>query len=201
MTDMAEFPPEPPAGLLDRVAAGDERAFGELYGVYAGPVYTVAMRMLARADAAEEVLQEVCIKLLETVGCYRGDGPFWGWLRRLTVNQVLMRMRAEKARPELVAVDDPVGGDWHGATSGPDPARALDGRALAAALAELPTTSRVVVWLYDVEGWTHQEIAAAMGRSVSFSKSQLVRAHAKLRELLAEEVRDASGHGTTARTA
>ena len=51
----------------------------------------------------------------------------------------------------------------------------------------MPHAARVVVWLYDVEGYTHKEIAVLMGRSVSFSKSRLARAHAQLREILGEE--------------
>ena len=58
---------------------------------------------------------------------------------------------------------------------------------LEAALERLPETSRAVVWLHDVEGYTHEEIAGMMGKTVSFSKSQLARAHARLRRWLGEE--------------
>ncbi len=68
ITDMAsQFAPEPPAGLLDRAAAGEEAAFTELYRLYSTPVYTVAMRMLASREPAEEVLQEVFIELLRAL--------------------------------------------------------------------------------------------------------------------------------------
>jgi RNA polymerase sigma-70 factor (ECF subfamily) len=59
---------------------------------------------------------------------------------------------------------------------------------LEAALESLSETSRAVVWLHDVEGYTHEEIASMMGRTASFSKSQLARAHARLRRRLGEEV-------------
>jgi RNA polymerase sigma-70 factor (ECF subfamily) len=55
---------------------------------------------------------------------------------------------------------------------------------LERALASLPPTARAIVWMYEVEGYTHQEIARAFGRSLSFSKSQLARAHARLRTCL-----------------
>jgi len=58
---------------------------------------------------------------------------------------------------------------------------------LEAALERLPEVSRAVVWLHDVEGYTHEEIAAMMGKTPSFSKSQLARAHVKLRRWLGEE--------------
>jgi RNA polymerase sigma-70 factor (ECF subfamily) len=59
---------------------------------------------------------------------------------------------------------------------------------LETALESLSETSRAVVWLHDVEGYTHEEIAGMMGRTASFSKSQLARAHARLRRWLGEEV-------------
>jgi len=59
---------------------------------------------------------------------------------------------------------------------------------LEAALERLGETSRAVVWLHDVEGYTHDEIAAMMGKTASFSKSQLARAHVRLRVWLGEEV-------------
>jgi RNA polymerase sigma-70 factor (ECF subfamily) len=59
---------------------------------------------------------------------------------------------------------------------------------LERAFEQLSETSRVVVWLHDVEGFTHEEIAERMGRTVSFSKSQLARAHARLRRLLSPAV-------------
>ncbi len=196
MSDMAsQFPPEPPAGLLGRVRAGDDAAFEELYRLYASRAYTLALRMLDQREAAEEVLQEVFMDLTRALPGYRGDGPFWGWLRRMVVTKVLMRLRSERARPSLVAVDgqwlDQLGGAMADHSHG-----VLQARELQAALAMLPAVSRAVVWLYDVEGWTHQEIADAMGRTVSFSKSQLARAHQRLRELLTEESEDASGHPT-----
>ena len=171
--------PEPPFGLLDRVGAGDDAAFEAVYRLYAGPVFTVAARMLAQREAAEDVTQEVFIDLARALRSYRGDGPFWGWLRRIVVNKVLMRMRAERSRPTLVAwePDEHAGReDWSDST--------VLARDLEQALAALPPLTRAVVWLYDVEGWTHPEIAAAVGRSESFSKSQLSRAHQRLRGLL-----------------
>ena len=75
----------------------------------------------------------------------------------------------------------------HGVPRHPDTAMDLD-----AALAELPSVSRTVVWLHDVEGFTHKEIAALMGKTESFSKSQLSRAYRRLRPLLAVPGEDAA---------
>ncbi len=171
--------PEPPEGLLQRVNDGEEAAFEALYRLYSAPAFTVAVRMLGQREAAEDVLQEVFLDLTRTLRSYRGDGPFWGWLRRLVVNRVLMRLRSERSRPTLVGWESDEHGEWA------EPR--LFARDLEQALAELPPLTRAVVWLHDVEGWTHQEIADAVGRSPSFSKSQLSRAHLRLRALLAND--------------
>ncbi len=70
----------------------------------------------------------------------------------------------------------------HGVSARPDDAMDLD-----AALANLPSVSRAVVWLHDVEGFTHKEIAQFMGKTESFSKSQLSRAYQRLRPMLQVE--------------
>ena len=97
-----------------------------------------------------------------------------------------------------------LGEDWHDVTEGdalshgisrhPDDALDLD-----AALASLPEVTRVVVWLHDVEGYTHKEIADLMGKTESFSKSQLSRAYQRLRPMLETEGRSAAPEGATVR--
>jgi RNA polymerase sigma-70 factor (ECF subfamily) len=79
----------------------------------------------------------------------------------------------------------------HGVSRHPDEAMDLD-----AAMANLPEVSRVVVWLHDVEGFTHKEIAALMGRTESFSKSQLSRAYQRLRPMLEVPGSDATEGAT-----
>jgi RNA polymerase sigma factor (sigma-70 family) len=176
---------EPDPALLERAATGDAAALAELYRGFARPVYTLALRMLASRESAEDVLQDVFVALPDALRQFRGDGPFWAWLRRAAVTRVLMRLRAERARPWLAdwwrGNDHADLADEHAAGAGE---LLLMGRDLESALARLPAESRAVVWLHDVEGWTHREIAAAMGRTASYSKSQLARAHARLRALL-----------------
>ena len=78
----------------------------------------------------------------------------------------------------------------HGISRHPDDAIDLD-----AALANLPSVSRTVVWLHDVEGFTHKEIAAFMGKTESFSKSQLSRAYQHLKPML-EDSQESIGAGS-----
>jgi RNA polymerase sigma-70 factor (ECF subfamily) len=74
------------------------------------------------------------------------------------------------------------------------PPRAADAAILGQALGQLPGATRSVIWLYHAEGYTHEEIAGAMGKSVSFSKSQLARGTRKLRSLLHLDT-EALAHG------
>lgn len=155
---------------------GETRACEAIYRRFERPVYSLALRLCGGRDDALDVLQDSFIHAFERLDQFRGDSPFWPWLKQVTVTQALMRLRREK-RFRL----------WQRASREPEPEAAAptgESRALSEALADLPDTSRAVVWLYDVEGYTHAEIAEMMGRSVSFSKSQLARAHARLRARL-----------------
>lgn len=181
----SHFAQETDPAVLDRARRGDMDAHAALYRQFAAPVYTLALRMLGRRESAEEVVQDTFVELIRSLGQFRGEAPFWGWLRRLAVSKALMRLRADRSGPPV----EPPRGD-RGALDWPDPdaaaatERAVRCAEIERALAQLPPASRAVVWLHDVEGWTHAEIAAAMERTVSFSKSQLARAHARLRALL-----------------
>jgi RNA polymerase sigma-70 factor (ECF subfamily) len=103
----------------------------------------------------------------------------WGWIRQIAASKALMRIRREQVRAADELHDDMLGRNG--------PAGAVGaGIDLERAFEELSETSRAVVWLHDVEGYTHEEIAELMGKTVSFSKSQLARAHARLRRKLGE---------------
>lgn len=172
-------------GLLQRARRGDMAAHGALYRQYSVPVYTLALRMLGRVDAAEEVVQDTFVELIHALPKFRGEAPFGAWLKRIAASKALMRLRRERGSPVVSAdaMDD-------GEIEWPDPSmldpgeRAQRLAEIDAALEQLPALSRAVLWLHDVEGWTHREIAASMQRTTSFSKSQLSRARARMRQLL-----------------
>jgi RNA polymerase sigma factor (sigma-70 family) len=166
-----------PDVLVARAQAGDEEALGALYRAFETPVYNLVRRMLRNAEDAEDVLQETFLEVVRSVRQYRGDGHLWGWIRRIAASKALMRIRREQIRAADSLEEDPPG------RPGTHVAANLD---LERAFEHLSETSRSVVWLHDVEGYTHEEIAELMGRSVSFSKSQLARAHARLRRVLGE---------------
>ncbi len=157
--------------------AGGRAALATVYAACADAVYTLIRRLVRRPAVAEDLLQETFADVLEHIADFEGRSPLPMWIRTIAVRRSLMYLRSPwhrsldwlEARPELVPA---VPGE-----SG----RVESGRDLETALMTLPGLTRAVVWLHDVEGYTHQEIADGLGRSVGFSKSQLSRAHARLR--------------------
>jgi RNA polymerase sigma factor (sigma-70 family) len=164
--------------LLARARTGDPEAFEGLYRAFESPVYNLARRICRTAEDAEDVMQETFFEVCRSIGQFRGQGSLWGWIRTIAASKALMRLRRNKYRDTDELHDEVV------AHRREDTALRMD---LEAALERLSETSRAVVWLHDVEGYTHEEIAAMMGKTVSFSKSQLARAHARLKLWLGEE--------------
>ncbi|HJQ65078.1 MAG TPA: sigma-70 family RNA polymerase sigma factor [Gemmatimonadales bacterium] len=164
--------------LVARAKAGDLEALEALYRAFETPVYNLARRMCRTSEDAEDVLQETFLEVVRSIKSYRGEGHLWGWVRRIAASKALMRLRHEKLRATDELHDESAGGPPASVGTRIDLERAFD---------QLSETSRAVVWLHDVEGFTHEEIAEQMGRTVSFSKSQLARAHARLRRLLVVE--------------
>ena len=191
----SSFAIDVPASLVARVREGDHAAFEQLYRRFERPVFTLALRMCGDRSEADEVLQDTMLKVYSAIGGFRGDGgsPFWGWLRQVAVNEALMRLRRGR---RLAAELDGSDADDLAEDHAPPPPAAADAALLQRALAQLPATTRGVLWLYHAEGYTHEEIAGAMQRSVSFSKSQLARGTRRLRALLQV---DAHATGSTPR--
>ena len=181
MAGFADCKPGP--AMLARARRGDMKAHEVLYASYGGPVYTLAARILADPVLAEEVLQDTCIEVIRHVAEFRNDAAFGGWVKRIATNKALAHLRSAWHRKSESLSPGPETDVPAWEPAGPDDpaARVADRESLERALQTLPPTARAVVWLYDVEGYSHQEIAALMGRTVSFSKSRLSRAHEQLR--------------------
>ena len=164
--------------VVSRARAGDTEALGELFRAFEVPVYNLARRICRTTEDAEDVLQETFFEVCRSIRSYREEGSLWGWIRTIAASKALMRLRRNKYRETDELHEEVVG------RKRDDTHLRMD---LEAALERLPEVSRAVVWLHDVEGYTHDEIAGMMGKTPSFSKSQLARAHARLRRWLGEE--------------
>jgi RNA polymerase sigma-70 factor (ECF subfamily) len=184
--------------IVRRAAQGDVRAHEVIYRAFGSPVYSVCLRFTRVPAHAEDLLQETFMEVIRSIGGFRGDAPIGIWIRRIAVSKALMFLRsAWHSRGQ--SLDD----DWDELTasradiSAAQSEEAID---LDAALANLPPVSRAVVWLHDVEGFTHKEIAALMGKTESFSKSQLSRAYQRLRPMLEAELAASPGQASLGAT-
>ena len=182
MSKFADIQIDP--GIVKRAAKGDARAHEIIYRAFATPVYSICLRFTKVPAHAEDLVQETFIEVMRSIARFRGEASLGSWIRRIAVSKALMFLRSAWTKRSQSLADD-----WHDVTEGavgnhgvsghPDDAMDLD-----AALASLSDVARAVVWLHDVEGFTHKEIAGLMGKTESFSKSQLSRAYLRLRPML-----------------
>ena len=162
---------------LARARRGDHAACERIYRDFQTPAFSVAYRICQCPETAQEITQEAFITAFRKIRQFRGDAPFWGWLRRVVVNHAISTLR-RAPRGDAVTLQEhhanvPSQADRIGA--------AMD---LETALACLDADDRAIIWLHDVEGYSHQEIAGFFNKTESFSKTRLSRARARLRTLL-----------------
>jgi RNA polymerase sigma factor (sigma-70 family) len=160
-------------------AQGDTQAFERVYHAHLGRVFNLARRM-AGPEAADEVAQDVFVRVWQKLHTFRGESSFSTWLHRLAVNVIVERFRAlGTARDRFLADSEETLERLPG--SGLAPLRYDSRIDLDAALKRLPPGARTVFVLHDVEGYRHDEIGKILGVSVGTSKSQLHRARMTLR--------------------
>ena len=168
--------------LLRRACAGEEAAQAAVYTATAPATFALIRRLMANRAVAEDVFQDTMMALFQRLPEFRGEAPLGAWLRQIAVSKCLMFLRSPWHRARLQLGNEGEPNSVHGLGALVTPAPAVEGLDIERALTSLSPTARAVVWLYDVEGYSHEEIARYFGRSISFSKSQLARAHVKLRE-------------------
>ncbi|MEJ7809304.1 MAG: sigma-70 family RNA polymerase sigma factor [Gemmatimonadaceae bacterium] len=168
--------------LIARVLAGDRVAGRELYDAHAPRVYRLTFRLAGDAELAQEFTQETFIRAFGQLARFRGDAAFSTWIHRIAVSVTFNGMRKVKRFREREAdltEAAPLGAMPRDA----DP----DLRArLADAIDALPEAYRTTVVMHDMEGYTHAEIASALGVPEGTCKSRLSWARARLREALAD---------------
>ena len=179
MHDVTEANPEE-AAWIRRARRGDDQAFALLYRAHAKAIHALAYRLTGNAAAAEDVTQETFLKMFGFLSGLRSDTPLRPWLKRVAANAAIDRLRRDQRFTFDVQEES-----W--AYEGTD---AADHAEVPALLRRLPPVARTLVWLHEMEGWSHPEIAVRFGRSQSWSKSILSRALNKLRE----DIEAGNGH-------
>lgn len=164
--------------LVRLARQGDADAFRALYEAHVGRVFALCLRLSGERGQAEELTQDVFVRVWEQLNSFRGDSAFGTWLHRVAVNEVLGRFRARGRRSRHETAEDLDQLDPPAPRGGPPP---ID---LEAAIGRLPPGARQVFVLYDIEGFQHEEIATLTGIAIGTSKAQLHRARRLLRESL-----------------
>lgn len=165
--------------LVARAAAGDPGAERALYDAHVERVYRLAYRMAGDDEMARDITQDAFVRAFERLASFRHESAFSTWLHRIAVSVALNALDSAQRRGRReTALDDDLAAPERRAD--PD----LRER-LADAIDALPPGYRAVFVLHDIEGYTHEEIGAALGVRPGTSKAQLFHARARLRERLA----------------
>jgi RNA polymerase sigma-70 factor (ECF subfamily) len=162
--------------------AGNREAFGELVTRYVAQARRVARAVLRDAADADDAVQDAFLSALKNLGRYDPARPFGPWLLRIVANAATDRLRRRRVR-----AGEPIGAHLATNEAGPDRQadRAALSEALWAALATLPERQRLAVVLFDVEGYSHREIAETLGIPEGTVRSHVFHARRALREALA----------------
>lgn len=158
---------------------GDRMAFERLYRAHVDRVYSLCTRMLGDRGLAEEVTQDVFVRVWDKLPGFRGDSAFSTWLHRVAVNVTLSHRKSASVRGARAASDEELATPRYAQHSAVG-----DRLDLNAAIAGLPRGARTVFVLHDVEGFTHEEIGEQLGITQGGSKAQLHRARMLLRAAL-----------------
>jgi RNA polymerase sigma-70 factor, ECF subfamily len=189
---------EPSPELVRRAQAGDQQALTELIQGQQTYVYSIAMSIMHNPADAADMTQEAFVRLLRSLGTYRGETRFTTWLYRLVTNICLDGLR-RRGRPVESLDETQAGRDDDGGGLGErlvdldrwaQPDAQLDFKESAAAvrsaLARLPTAQRLALTLHYFQDMRYEEIAAAMNLPLNTVKSHIRRGKERMAALLAE---------------
>jgi RNA polymerase sigma-70 factor (ECF subfamily) len=196
--------------LIERLRTGDQLAVAELASDYGPKVYQLAVRYLKNREDAEEVAQDVLMKVVNKIDLFRGDAALSSWIYRITFNTAMSRLRSAKAMRAGEAPDESLDAtvvngerrarrevaDW----SSPADEHVMRGelrRRLMKAVLELPAIYRAPVVLRDLQGLTTEEASSVLKVKDQTLKSRLHRGRLILRQRLADFVGGLSLHHPT----
>ena len=166
---------------IERCRKGDTKAQFELYKLYYKPMYNVCLRMVGNPVEAEDVMQEAFLKAFTKIDTYEGKVSFGAWLKKIVINRSLDQLKKRKVKFEELNEKIP-----DEELAGLDISE-IQMEQLKRAIQQLPDGYRVVLSLYLLEGYDHEEIAQILGITNVASRTQFLRAKLKLRQLLHKE--------------
>lgn len=167
--------------LIDLCKKGDSKAQFEIYKLYYKAMYNTCLRIVEDVTEAEDIMQEAFFKAFDKINTYRNEVSFGAWLKRIVVNASLDYLK--KAKLTSTPIDDMHGLKIESEEDFGDFTPEMVEK-LKKAIEKLPEGYRLVVNLFYIEGYSHDEVAEMLGITSSTSRSQLTRAKQKLIELM-----------------
>jgi RNA polymerase sigma-70 factor (ECF subfamily) len=164
--------------IIDQCREGSQKAQFQLYKLYYKAMYSVSIRIINNELEAEDVMQEAFLSAFNKLDTYKGEVSFGAWLKRIVVNRSLDYLKKRKVHFEEINEKTTQVADYQMEI------KEVDINLLKEAIQNLSDGYRVVLSLYLIEGYDHEEISQILGISNSSSRTQLLRAKNKLRELL-----------------
>ena len=168
--------------VINRCKAGEKEAQFQLYKLYYKAMYNTSMRIVGNETEAEDIMQESFLKAFKNIDTYEGKVSFGAWLKKIVINRSLDYLKKRKVKFEEISenlieeLEAPI-----------METREFDIQKLKEAIFQLPEGYRIVLSLYLLEGYDHDEISEILNISNSSSRSQLLRAKLKLRKLLLKD--------------
>jgi len=166
--------------IIDRCKQGDSKAQFQLYKLYYKSMYSVTLRIVNNETEAEDVMQEAFLKALQKIDTYKGEVSFGAWLKKIVVNRSLDVLKKRKV------VFEEINERKHDLEDYKMDSKEVDINKIKDAINRLPDGYRVVLSLYLIEGYDHEEISQILDISNSASRTQYMRAKNKLRDYLKE---------------
>jgi len=170
--------------LIDACSHGDAKAQFEIYRLYYKAMYNSCLRILNDTQEAEDVMQEAFLSAFDKIATYKGEVSFGAWLKRIVVNRALDYLKKNKI--ESLPIDDKIHQLTDEEPQSDDISIGCDIEMIKNAMDQLPSGYRIVLNLYLIEAYDHEEIAEILNIAASTSRSQYNRAKKKLIQILSQ---------------
>ena len=164
--------------IIDQCKDGNAKAQFQLYKLYYKGMYSICLRILNDETEAEDVMQEAFLSAFKKIESYKGEVSFGAWLKKIVINRSLDHLKKSKVKFEEINERTAQIEDYQMEM------KEVDIKILKNAIQSLPDGYRVILSLYLIEGYDHEEISQILGISNSNSRTQFLRAKNKLREIL-----------------
>lgn len=163
---------------IEGAKRGERRAQKAIYDLLSAKMFAVCLRYMGEREAAEDILQDGFVTLFSKLDSYSGEGSFEGWARKIFVNTALQSLR----RTDALKLSDDLSTAWGLTSHEPGQLQDMGYKEILGLVASLPGGYRTVFNMYVIEGYSHKEIAQALGISEATSRSQLQRARMMLQD-------------------